>query len=616
MDIKNKQAHYSYSAQPVKTIDNPETTKIGIGPLTIAGAITGALVGAHAGKKNTGDKYALPSKANMPKKPVLEGDYYKQVQNVAKNLRVIFTPMGAVFVLDNKGQAFSLDTIEISEMDEASKEAWKAKDEGFFKRMMILKMYSDMQAAEQKFSKIFLEKQAGITKKASSEDMFNECPEFEILAMAISSKDMYEKIGQENRDKIGLAIGDIMERYAGDEAIALKLDRPICKYASLKKDIAGCLGVSSTDSKSSKELARKLSNPYYVSRNIEIGFLPDRVVFLVDNILVSTMHVSDMDEQKFDNFKNENKKFFKSIFMNQCKQNMSKTASEDNEDTLSEAINYNLNEIFFKSDIHPVVYYLVLTNKYGFEWLKYDLSILEKIIRTGFGLDDDINIIAMDKIMAIHTANNSENVYKNAYCFEKITLSLCEKPVDFSTTTPELLNIDNIIYAIDVLDRVTPLDDIYDNFSPEVLSYICKVLSSNDIYIYNPSSIMSSPTEPAFNEMINEFLLRSMKRKMTKHADKLSERKRIEDKVEYIANTSESILKSIRRNLDSIDSSGLSKTIDLFVSKAGVKKDLSRMVKDQVMINLLVDTSLEDANNKLSVQIKSYNVTPGGGADE
>ena len=159
------------------------------------------------------------------------------------------------------------------------------------------------------------------------------------------------------------------------------------------------------------------------------------------------------------------------------------------------------------SETHPVTIYLLLTNKLGPQWLQYDMMIIDTIIKREFGIDE-ISEPTLNKILSIMTANQSDSVYVNAFAFEKSALGLCSKPLEMLKEQQEQLNMQDIVFTIDVLDRVTPYDDVYDNFGKEIMNFISDVLASKEIYIYSPTKIVSSPLEPAFNASLNEYLLK------------------------------------------------------------------------------------------------------------
>lgn len=618
-----KQAHFAYDNDAMKTmIPCEQPHRIGITPGAVVGAITGGLLASKSTKKKIEKENMAQKAKELRNRPKIEGNYYSQVQNVSENLDVVMTPMSVVYTLKNKGSVFTLDTIETSEMNEDMLHAWSHKDKAYFKSLMMAKMHSSMQIAEQMFTKRFLERQADIKAyitKEASDDGYGDLSEHELLMEGIRNKVAYEKT--EYKDKLTELITNSMEKNCSEYNIELTLDRPFDKYAGFVSGIKSSLGLS-TPGQSANELKRKLGNPSYVKRNLKVGYLPDRVVFAVDGTLVSTLELPSMNEQGYANFGAQNTKYFKDLFVNGCKQGMSKMASEDNSveishESDSEVNEYDLNNIFHLSDIHPVVYYLALTKKFGVDWIKLDTAILQQTIEKSFGLTESISDIAFNKIMAIHTANQSMNVYQNSFCFEKIILSLTDKPVDFFERDHSQLNIDDIVYSIDVLDRVTPFDDIYDNFSEEVFDYIASVLTDKQLYAYNPINILSSPMEPAFNDLLNEYLVKRMKSISTKDVVSPKESTDIEDKIDYISNTSLSVLKTFRRHMVenhlSMNLGDKSKIIESLMMKIDVKPDCAVIIKDQVITNLAVDDILSLKEAALVKQLELYGLNSLGG---
>lgn len=584
-------------------------------PSAIVGALTGAAAAKMAPKKMKDKdlaKFIIPP----PKKtqPKVEGSYYKQVQNIVKNLKIIFTPLSVIYTVNNDGSTFTLDTLETSEMNQTMKDKWKAKDEQFFKELLISKMYSEIQIAEQSFAKRFLQTQQNIkeaiTKEVDSEFDLEEKDAIEIIDCCVRSKDIYH-------DDLGDRLANIfysdMEKVATQYFVEPKLLRPIEKYAGLVSGIQDCLGLHS-DKPTVVKIRKQLSDPKYVMGHIKIGFMPDRVVFVLDNQLISTLPLTSMNEEGFAHFEKNDSKYFKALFVDKAKENLEKTASLISMDSKVEPASSeiidgsDIRNIFYKSNIHPVLYYLALINGIGPDWIKMDIAVIEKIIQTTFNLENPIGDVALNKIIAIMVANQSENLFTNSYSLGKIILSLNSKPVNFLTPTTDI-SIDDITFALDILDRVTPNDDIYDNFNPETIEFLANRMADKDMYVYSPSYIVSSPTEPAFLELLNEFLLIAIKRKMTKDTINPIEERQINNKCAIIADNSNMLIKSIRRTTDHIHEVNKNDLVTSVMKKSEqTYGDLTNIIKQQVLINLAIDDILAMNENALRQQLEIYNI--------
>jgi hypothetical protein len=106
-----------------------------------------------------------------------------------------------------------------------------------------------------------------------------------------------------------------------------------------------------------------------------------------------------------------------------------------------------------------------------------------QMIEKDFALKRPIDDIALNKILSIKVANSGDKVYLNRHAFEKVVRSFNDKPVDFMERETDDLDLQDFAVALDSLNRVTPYDNVYDNFSPEVYNYMAQVLADKENYI-------------------------------------------------------------------------------------------------------------------------------------
>lgn len=610
--------------QATKDVSSPlpqkgQGTRIGVTPGAVIGALVGGIVAKNQIKKAEQDKLQQEYLLSKKEQPVIDGNYYNQVNTLANNLSVVFTPVSAIYVVKNGKKDFTLDTIEVGEMNQDMKNAWSAKDHEYFKGLMIGKMYTEMQIAEQAFAKRFLKKQLEmrnmITKDASDTAHIDELSEIEVIASTNAVARIFK--GDEQKEALANAIVNDISDEADDMYIDATLQRPFDKYAGFVSGIKGALGFGQTDNDTLKNVERKLSDPSFVMKNIKVGFFPDRVVFTLGNQLISTLSLLSMNEEGYAHFENQDAKYFKHLFAENVKNTMRKNAEISMTYSMEKKAEETLNDTVLASDClkdsatHPVVIYLMLTSHFGTEWLTYDIAAIERIIKTEFNLED-IPETNLNKVIAILMANQSDNPYQNAYAFEKTILSLCSKPVDFLDNQVNSVLAQDIVFTIDVLDRVTPYDDIYDNFSNEVLNYIADVLSDKEMYTYNVINIVGSPMEPAFNEMLNENILKSIANKMSAGSSNDEVDSQIKAKCEYIADNAQIILRSIRRYM--MENQDLVKVnrgdlVDTIISKRGIKPEFAYLIKTQVLVNLAIDDVLSMYETTLHEQLLKFGIT-------
>lgn len=609
----------SSGANPQINIGNNQGFKIGVTPGAVAGAIVGSVIGKNQARKQEQQRLINERNLNNVETPSIDSNYYRQVQNVAENLNVIFTPISAVYVVKNGKKDFTLDTIETSEMNEDMKRAWQNKDSHYFKSLMMSKIYTEMQIAEQGFARQFAKKQLGIrdmiTKDASDTSFIDDMNEIEVIAYVKKSSSFFK--GDETREKIASAIVDDMACESEEKYLSLTLDRPFSKYAGVISGITSSLGLGERE-ENIETVKRKLENPSYIMKNIKVGFFPDRVIFSLGNQLVSTLPLTAMNEDGYSYFLNQDAKYFKNFFAENVKESMVKKATVISSISSFEKIasedlplENDPGSCLRDSEAHPVAIYLILCQRFGMEWLGFDIAVIEDIVKSEFDIDE-IPETNSAKISAILMANQSDNVYINAYAFEKTILSLCSKPVVFFESQIDSINTQDIIFTIDVLDRVTPYDDIYDNFSKETLNFIATVLAKKELYIYSPMNIIGSDLEPAFTETLNELLIRTIKNNMTMDSTSTEMNDEIYMKCEYVADNSLGILKSVRRILNENEQASEINTgdlVDSIIVKKGIRDDLSVIIRKQVIYSLALDEVLSIYENTLMNQLEQYNIS-------
>lgn len=600
-------------------VERKQGTRIGVTPGAVIGALIGGLVASNQAKKQEQERLKQEQILSTREQPVINGNYYNQVNSVANNLSVIFTPVSAIYVVKNGKRDFTLDTIEVGEMNQDMKNAWNNKDQDYFKGLMLSKMYTEMQVAEQSFAKRFLKKQLQmkdmITKDASDTSYIDEMSEIEVIASMNMAANLFS--GNEQKEVLASAIIDDVENELDEMFIYASLERPFDKYAGFLSGIKSSLGLGQTDKDSLKAVEKKLSDPSFVMKNIRVGFFPDRVVFSLGNQLISTMSLFSMNEEGYAHFENQDAKYFKHLFSEKVKETMkskpSVTITSQFEKTAEENVNDAIaaSDCLMDSSTHPVVIYLMLTARFGTEWLTYDIAAIERIIKSEFEIED-MPEANLNKIIAILMANQSNNPYQNAYSFEKTVLSICAKPVDFMSNQVSSIQVQDIVFSIDVLDRVTPYDDIYDNFSNEVLNYIADVLSEKEMYVYNVTNIVGSPMEPAFNEILNDHVLKAIKIKMCRGSLNDEVDNQVKSNCEYVADNAQVILKSIRRYMlehSEIENVNRGDLVDTIIKKRGIKEEFAYLVKTQVIMNLAIDDALAMYESTLHEQLSKFGIT-------
>lgn len=538
---------------------------------TLLGYATGNVAGKAIGKATAQNKILQDSLKNS-KIPSLEGDYYSQVENIATKLKVMFTPLSVVYMLDNKGKNVTIDVVEISEMDERMKKAYKEKDAEFFKNLMVNKMNLDAQNVELIFTKKMLdankELKSMIDKTASENgDIFSEMREMYTI----------QRVVEKNPEGLMTRYFTKVAEETEDMKLSLELERPIKNYSELGEAPMDIFKIAKATQ--DERVQEKLLNPKYLKNKVKIGFLADRVTFMVDDIIISQLHTMAMNEEGYENFRKKDTKYFKDLFIKESdNSDLIKTASEV----------LNVKDIFYNSLVHPKIYYVVLNNRFGKEWLEYDPEALIKIIETEFGLTEAIYDRALDKILCIQNICTTTDCLTNDFIFEKAARALNNKPIsfkewEFNLSPGELVN------ALQIIDELTPANDIFDDLSEKVVAYISKAFVLGDCRAIIPhNNIISSDLEQRFFEILNSDI--NQRWSSLNHQEIVYQR--------YIQPLASAVVKGVRAKGD-YKSDTIEALLNTLAKKASITDErVVNLSKQTAIANLAIDIMLENIDKE------------------
>lgn len=463
---------------------NFEKVAIDIGTAA-SGLIMGYNVGSKAGKILGQEKGKLEV-LKQTDLPTLEGDYYSQVKNISKNLVVLFSPISVLYTLNDKGKRVTLDVVEVSEMDDRMKTAFMDKDKTFFKNLFLNKMMLETQYAEsfnarrllQNFGKLNSQV-TGQKKEASTLYDIN----MEVLAM----QDIYKNASYK--------LQALMEKTAEgiEQNIRLELERPFDSYSDIGDYELFKVAKLTDDQYRQKNLLDKK----YISKNLRIGFVGNRVVYTVDDNIIAQLKTMDMTPEGFIKFQAKDIPYFRKLFFKQAsKVSMTKQAS-----VITKA-----KELFENSKVPIKAYYTLFNKKYGTSWIDFDTEQFIKIVELDFNLDKPIPPIVLDKMFVLQNICSTNDCLRNAFIFEKTCRTINDKPVNFSEYEYNLTAVE-LMKALQVIDELTPNNDIFDDFTEEVMTYLTKALVVADCRCIAPNrNIISSDLEEKFFQTLNKDL--------------------------------------------------------------------------------------------------------------
>ena len=596
---------------------------ITVTPGAVIGALTGTAIASRKKKKNFQEEMAeiRQSRPFIEKRPKIVGNYYAQVDAVAKNLRVIFTPLSVIYIVRNNMKDIPIETINTSAMDNVMYDAWKNKNEDFFKRMLLNKMMMEISFAEKMFAKDIITNHDLIKKDVLSRNgkIVKEAScDSEVLSYIEKTaeiKNIYEGLSKTSAEKLASLLYDAVDDSKNVE-ISWGFDGNAEKYASLGNatDVFG----ANFSADRIKNVKKKLESPKYLRENVDIGFLPDRVAYIVNNVVIATFPVLNMDKQSFEAFKLHdsvyfNRKFYKELVKGN--KAFAKAASEEAEEFKKEAaaklISAPKATIFRMGGISPYIYYEVLKRKYSYKWNEIDTAALIKMIEVDFNLNESgIADIPLNKILSISACLSEEtvNAFTNTLAFEKIVRSFNDLPVDFLASEKDTISVNEMVYGIVCYAEIMYErgKDVYELFSDEVKDYIAEFLYEKNIAALYPA-VSESASAMEFYGDINNLLLRLIIERNNLTSEDM-------DSKEYKEATQNEILQPITIDIltqireKSISEDITSEFIEDIAKKYEFDLNKEALLRRQIKINLDVDEYVSKKIEMTEAQVNLYNL--------
>ena len=219
----------------------------------------------------------------------------------------------------------------------------------------------------------------------------------------------------------------------------------------------------------------KLDNARYLSKQSVVRYLPDRVLFVVDGLVVAQMSTMDMNEEGFKAFKNNDDKFFYNFFSESL--GVKKPSFMD---LVKEASDIeSIQGLFANPVVHAELYFYLLNERIE-DWTDLDPEILIESIERNFHLEEPIHPIAVMKIWTLWLVNQEGHVgLKNIQAFEKVVRAINSKTVDFEANERNI-SLGELLFAMDVLENVTPEEDTYKTMSEGIGEYMVEILAQQN----------------------------------------------------------------------------------------------------------------------------------------
>lgn len=485
--------------------------------------LLGAVVGGYAGNRAYNHIKDKKEQQTIQNKTI-ENNHYDNIQNILRDLKVVFTPINVVYSVN--GQVFEI--IKTSEMSPEMKERFLAKDGDYYGRLLVNKMNMELQLAEQIFARKLLQPQLdGAFKQATLVNM------------------QLEKLAEQNVD---LTVNDSFEKTASASSIKLSVSLDSLRPFS-QSDFFFMEKISFENDRFTPKMVDKLS-PKDMKKLVHVGFLPDRVVFLINGNLVEQMTIMQMNEEGYKAFLEKDRNFFLDFFHNESQAISSSVIKDVAEEQLPEDVFGKVSEteeeeeldkeaasleevledidvdwveglatereninLFVDEDIHPIVYDMVLDQKIGGGWHLLELEAVLKQIEVEFELTEPIGDEAFNKIAMLHTVQNEGNsTFQTSYSFEKFLRAMNNKSV-LLTTFEGGMEFEEILFALDIAKSLSG-DDVFVTFGKNLAPYVAEELFADNIrFVSDQVYDQDNEAENEFWTEVNDFLLRKWKDK-------------------------------------------------------------------------------------------------------
>ena len=587
--------------------------EMNVDPASILGSLAGGYAANHYYQKSKDKQEDAAERAKS-----IESDAYTQIEAIMKDLKIVFTPINVIYSV--KGQVFEI--IKRDEMTPDMMAAFQQKDANYYRNLLVNKMNMELQIAQQAFAQRLLMTQgAGQMKQAHYMSRIEELM----------------KVAEDELNGMVKKAGESIASVSGKIPLPITFDslRPFQKSEIFFnnrefKKVAGLFDLFQAKDHQSIDTDR-------FNKEVNVGFLPDRVVYLWNGQLVEQLSLLHMNEEGFKAFKNRDKEFFLDFFKNVTKQVSQQPAptqsassntiqpppfppspepeEEDEEDEgvpkQADALEDIVDEIvaeeyavmerdeldpFTDYDIHPLVYDAILDDRYGDDWPEADFEALVKQIEIDFALQNGVADNPLNKMMLLHTISSPDHaLYQSPLTFEKFVRGMNNKPIQFDEFEGNV-TFEEIMFALEIAKSYDG-DEVFFEFHDNIAAYVSEELMEMGVRMVSEQLYdEDNPAEQQFFRSVNGYLLRKWKERDTQGMEDDEGIEIRENAAVAIVDIAEDIL---REHAEKIDIENPYDSLEPLVSgeldsvepelRTGVKNMVKETILAQYMASIFVE---------------------------
>jgi hypothetical protein len=495
-----------------------------------------SLAGGYAATRVQGSiasKQQDKAMAAMQKSQRIENDTYAQVSDVLSHLKIVFTPINVIYSVN--GQVFEI--IGAAEMTPTTKLAFINKDGAYFRNVLVNKMNSEIQLAQQVFASRLITSQ-----------------EFGKTAGFIENQHTLLHMDEETFGTLRTAFehtlhdeDDIVLEVGFDSLRPFEQTAAFFDIGFLAK-VGGLFDYFQHNDQESVTL-NDLEN------QVKVGFMPDRVLFLHRGQLIEQLPLLGMNEAGYDAYRKRDKDFFMDFFTTKTAQIAAQIALDVAMDDINQHVTEhvaaeNVNEevdtvgdedsaedapetrplyvpdptlyhstpmerehvdFFRDPDIHPMLYAHILTERFGNHWEHLELGAIYKQLEVDYDLTLGFGDIVWNKIAALHALmGEHSSFFDTVFAFEKFVRTMAGREVDF-TLFQSNIDLEDILFALNIIKAFRGPES-FGWFHTEIPQYIAEELFDQQVrFIASPVYDTHNVSEKYFFEVVNDFLMRKWK---------------------------------------------------------------------------------------------------------
>lgn len=470
--------------------------EVNIDPANVIGAMTGGYVAKRHYDKQQLKNQELERRRDMIKPQGLAEQAEPQMRQMIQELKIVFTPINVVYLVNGT----TVEIIRTNEMTQKMQAAFLRKDANYFRDLLLNKMNMEIQLVQQAMMQSMLASK-GIPKQASQWNL----------------KEVFDQFSEEQFLSYGQRMSEKLAGETIDIPVNLEGLRPFSNH-----DFFGDEGQMT---KVAALFDMQVFNASDLEHKLNVGFLPDRVTFLVDGQMVEQLPLLSMNEEGVTAFKIRDKAFFKRFYLDTARAQEAQFAAQTFDKQAA-----NLNEVvesiaeetlrlrpltptysyFEDADIHPLLYVKIFDKRYP-SWREQSLEALVSQIEDDF--DTEVSQVAFDKIAMIKTLSNPDHsLFMSDFTYEKMVRAFAGKVVDF--TIPQgNVDLGEILFSNDLASVLTDGENFI-AFDDAIIEYTVNQVTDEGVRFILPMVFEDEDdheSEATYYKLVNGMLARVWK---------------------------------------------------------------------------------------------------------